>query len=41
MQDIIKQHLDVYKIRTGDQELTLDYRWSDTDYHKQQIKLLN
>ena len=40
VQDIIKQHLDVYKIRTGDQELTLDYRWSDTDYHKQQIALL-
>lgn len=40
VQDIIKQHLDVYKIRTGDQELTLDYRWSDPEYDQLQIKLL-
>ena len=41
VQDVVKNHLDVYKIKTGDQELTMDYHWRDPDYHQQQIKLLS
>lgn len=40
IQDIINKHLDVFKISTGDQELTLDYRWSDPEYDQLQMKLL-
>ena len=40
IQDIINKHLDVFKISTGDQELTLDYRWSDPEYDQSQMKLL-
>ena len=41
VQSILKEHLDVYKIKTGDAEVTLDYRWSDDDYSQQQIKLMS
>tara|TARA_R110000796_G_scaffold17851_1_gene54531 strand:+ start:1583 stop:2662 length:1080 start_codon:yes stop_codon:yes gene_type:complete len=41
VQSIINKHLDVYKIKTGDAELTLDYCWNDADYHQQQINLLS
>jgi len=40
VQSIINKHLDVYKIKTGNAKLTLDYRWSDAGYHQQQIALL-
>ena len=36
----LKDHLDVYKIRTGDAEATYEYRWSDRDYAEQQIRRL-
>ena len=37
----IAAHLDVYKIRTSDAESTYDYRWSDSDYAEQQIRVLD
>ena len=37
----ISMHLDVYNIRTSTVEATYEYRWSDTDYDRQQIKELS
>lgn len=36
----VGQHLDVYKIRTGDATATYTYNWSDPDYSEQQIREL-
>ena len=36
----LRQHQDVYKIRTNAAEATYEYRWSDPDYDQQQIKAL-
>ncbi len=36
----LAQHLDVLSIRTGWGEATYNYRWSDPDYHEQQIRRL-
>jgi hypothetical protein len=38
--DQLLLHLDVYKIRTGDNIAIYDYRWSDQDYKQQQILAL-
>jgi hypothetical protein len=38
--DKLKDHLDVYKIRTSTAEATYEYRWSDQDYAEQQIRRL-
>jgi hypothetical protein len=38
--DKLKDHLDVYKIRTSTAEATYEYRWSDRDYAEQQIRRL-
>jgi hypothetical protein len=32
------EHLDVYKIRTRENQATYDYRWSDDDYETRQIR---
>ena len=34
----LAKHLDVYKIRIGNNQATYDYRWSDADYEQQQIR---
>ena len=34
----LAEHLDVYKIRIGNNQATYDYRWSDADYEQQQIR---
>ena len=34
----LSAHLDVYKIRTRENQATYEYRWSDTDYESQQIR---
>jgi len=38
--EILSQHLDIYKIDTGEFEATYDYTWTDTDYYLQQIERL-
>ena len=40
IQDILKSHLDVFRISTSTAVSTLDYRWDDADYNQLQIKLL-
>ena len=37
---VMKNYLDVYKIRTSDSSNTFDYHWSDINYMEQQIKAL-
>jgi len=34
----LRQHQDVYAIRTSTAQATYDYRWSDSDYMEQQIR---
>lgn len=37
---ILINYLDVYKIKTSDNAMTLEYRWDDPDYTEQQIHVL-
>ena len=37
----LSQHLDVYKIQTSTSQATYNYRWSDSDYMQQQVKVLS
>ena len=41
IQNIVSNHLDVYKIKTSDAECVFDYRWDDENYSNTQICLLH